>query len=74
MINYRLEGLTRRAEEIVQELKEDGLMGADIEIIGAVLFTKFQGQDDKMSEMLSNTAKLIEETTALLERLKNKTE
>jgi len=74
MINYRLEGLTRRAEEIVQELKEDGLMGADIEIIGAVLFTKFQGQDDKMSEMFSNTAKLIEETTALLERLKNKTE
>jgi len=74
MTNYRLEGLTRRTEEIVQELKEDGLMGADIEVIGALLFTKFQGQDDKMSEMLSNTAKLIEEATALLERLKNKTE
>ena len=52
MTNYRLEGLTRRTEEIVQELKEDGLMGADIEVIGALLFTKFQGQDDKMSEML----------------------
>lgn len=72
MKNYRLEGLTRRSEEVIQELKEDGLMGADIEVIGALLFTKFQGEDDRMSEMLSNTSKLIEEATAFLEKLKNK--
>lgn len=74
MTNYRLEGLTRRSEEVIQDLREDGLLPPDIEIIGALLFTKYQGADEKMEEMLSNTAELIQKATALLERLKNKNE
>lgn len=74
MINYRLEGLTRRSEEVIQDLKEDGLLPPDIEVIGALLFTKYQGADEKLEEMLSNASELIEEAKALLEKLKNKNE
>jgi hypothetical protein len=74
MKNYRLEGLTRHADELIQELKEHGLMGSDIEVIGALLFTKFKGEDKRISEMLDNTLKTIQEAEALLERLKNNNE
>lgn len=49
--NYRLEGLTRRADEIVQELKEGGLMGCDIEVIGAILFTKYKGENARIEKL-----------------------
>lgn len=74
MKNYRLDGLTRRSEEIIQDLREDGLLPADIEVIGALLFTKFKGSDKKMEEMFANTSQIIKEAEALLERLKNKTD
>jgi hypothetical protein len=74
MKNYRLEGLTRHADELIQELKEHGLLGSDIEVIGALLFTKFKGEDKRISEMLDNTLKTIQEAEALLERLKNNNE
>ena len=74
MKNYRLEGLTRHADELIQELKEHGLLGSDIEVIGALLFTKFKGEDKRISEMLDNTLKTIQDAEALLERLKNNNE
>ena len=72
--NYRLEGLKRRSEEVIQDLKEVGLLPADIEVIGALLFTKYKGEDERLEKMFADTNKLMEEATALLERLKNKTD
>lgn len=73
MENYRLEGLRREANEIEHKLRSEmGLLPADIEVIGALLFTKHQGQDERLSEMLENTSKAIKEAEELLERLKNK--
>jgi hypothetical protein len=69
MENYRLEGLKREADEIAQKLKEGGLMGCDLEVIGALLFTKYKGEDKRISEMLDNTSKVIKEAEELLERL-----
>lgn len=74
MKNYRLDGLTRRSEEVIQDLREDGLLHADIEVIGALLFTKFKGSDKKLEEMFVNTSQIIKEAEELLERLKNKTD
>lgn len=72
-MNYRLEGLTREAEEIAQKLKKDsGLMNCDLEVIGAILFTKYRGEDDRLLEMLENTSKLLKEADEFLEKLKNK--
>ncbi len=70
MENYRFKALKERAFEIENELKEHGLMGPDIEIIGAVLFNKYKGEDKRISEMFENTNKLMEEVRELLERLK----
>ena len=72
MKNYRLEGLERRAKEIAQELKGQGLMGCDLEVIGALLFTKYKGEDKRISDMLSDTDIVMKEAEELLERLKNK--
>jgi hypothetical protein len=72
MKNYRLEGLERRAKEIAQELKGQGLMGCDLEVIGALLFTKYKGEDKRISDMLSDTNRVMKEAEELLERLKNK--
>jgi hypothetical protein len=72
MKNYRLEGLERRAKEIAQELKGQGLMGCDLEVIGALLFTKYKGEDKRISDMLSDTDRVMKEAEELLERLKNK--
>jgi len=71
MKNYRLEGLERRAKEIAQELKGQGLMGCDLEVIGALLFTKYKGEDKRISAMLSDTNRVLKEAEELLERLKN---
>lgn len=70
MKNYRLEGLERRAKEVAQELKDGGLMGCDLEVIGALLFTKYKGEDKRISDMLNDTAKILKEAEDLLERLK----
>jgi hypothetical protein len=72
MKNYRLEGLERRAKEIALELKGQGLMGCDLEVIGALLFTKYKGEDKRISDMLSDTDRVMKEAEELLERLKNK--
>jgi hypothetical protein len=69
MKNYRLEGLERRAKEIAQELKEGGLMSCDLEVIGALLFTKYKGEDKRISEILDNSSKVMKEAEELLERL-----
>jgi hypothetical protein len=74
-MNYRLEGLRREANEIEHKLRRDiGLLPADIEVIGALLFIKHQGADKKLSEMLENTAKVIKEAEEFLEKLKNKSD
>jgi hypothetical protein len=72
MENYRFKALKERAFEIENELKEEGLIGPDIELIGAVLFSKYMGHDKKLTEMFKNTAQLMEEARELLDRLKNK--
>lgn len=73
MENYRLEGLKRKAEEIEHTLRsEQGLLPADIEVIGALLFTKHRGADDKLSNMFEDTSRIIKEAQELLEKLKNK--
>lgn len=72
MENYRLNGLTRRSQEIIEELKEGGLMSCDIEVIGALLFTKYKGSDKRISDLLEGSSKLLQEAEELLERLKNK--
>ena len=70
MKNLRLEGLKREANDIEQQLREQGLMGAELEVIGALLFTKFQGEDKRLSDMFKNTADLMRKTQELLDRLK----
>jgi hypothetical protein len=72
MTNYRLEGLEREANEIAQKLKEEGFMGCDLEVIGALLFTKYKGEDQRISEMLDDMSRVRKEAEELLERLKNK--
>jgi hypothetical protein len=74
MKNYRLEGLERRANEVAQELKEGGLLGGDLEVIGALLFLQYQGEDKRISELLTNINRVRKEAEELLERLKNKTD
>lgn len=69
MENYRFKALKERAFEIENELKDQGLMGPDIEIIGAVLFSKYKGEDKRLSDMFENTAKLMDEVNELLARL-----
>ena len=70
--NSRLEGLTREADDIATRLKEQGLMGCDLEVIGALLFTKYKGEDTRIEKMLGDTSNLIGEVEALLEKLRNK--
>ena len=72
MANYRLEGLEREANEIAQKLKEEGFMGCDLEVIGALLFTKYKGEDQRISEMMDDMSRVRKEAEELLERLKNK--
>ena len=73
--NYRLEGLEREADGVAEYLKKNaGLVGCDLEIIGAILFTKYKGEDDRISELLEHSSKLIQEADALLEKLRNKYE
>lgn len=72
-MNYRLEGLQREADDVARYLKEKvGLMGCDLEVIGALLFTKYQGEDKRLGDMLEGTNKLLKEAEELLELLKLK--
>ena len=71
-MNYRLEALKEEAEEVAHNLKEMGLINPDIEIIGALLFTKYKDSDDKLSELFESSQKLIEEAEAFLEKLRSK--
>jgi hypothetical protein len=74
MENYRFKALKERAFEIESELKEQGLMGPDIEIIGAVLFSKYMGEDKRFKEMFENTAELIKKAEELLARFNKEEE
>ena len=70
--NHRLEGLEREADKISQHLKENvGLMNCDLEVIGAILFTRHKGEDEKIDEMMENTSKLMKEAEDLLKKLRN---
>lgn len=72
-MNYRLEGLEREAEEFIEYLKNDvGLLPCDLEVIGAILFTKYKGEDDRLSKLLEGSSELLKEAEELLERLRNK--
>ena len=71
-INYRLEGLEREADEISQHLKENvGLMNCDLEIIGAILFTRHKGEDERIDAMMENVSDLREKAEELLNKLKS---
>jgi tRNA G37 N-methylase Trm5 len=74
MENYRFKALKERAFEIENELKEQGLMGPDFEIIGAVLFNKYKGEDKRFKEMFENTAELIKKAEELLARFNKEEE
>lgn len=72
-MNYRLEGLRREADDVANYLKKEvGLLGCDLEVIGALLFTKYRGEDKRISEMLENTSNLLKEAEEFLNTLKNK--
>ena len=71
-MNYRLEGLTREADDIATSLKEQGLIGCDLEVIGALLFTKYRGENDRIEKLQEDMSTLMDEANALLEKLKNK--
>jgi hypothetical protein len=70
MTNYRLEGLERKAKEVAQELKEGGLLGGDLEVIGALLFLQYQGEDKRISELLTNINRVRKEAEELLKTVK----
>ena len=73
--NYRLEGLQLEADEIAENLIQNtGLLRCDLEIIGALLFTKYRGEDEKISKLLKNTSKLLGEADDFLEKLRSKNE
>jgi hypothetical protein len=73
--NYRLAGLQREADEISEHLRKNvGLMGCDLEVIGALLFTKYRGEDDRIEELNISTSKLLKEADEFLEKLRNKHE
>lgn len=74
MTNYRLEGLERKAKEVAQELKEGGLLGGDLEVIGALLFLQYQGEDKRISELLTNINRVRKEAEELLETFKQQEE
>lgn len=69
-MNYRLKGLEKEADVVDQSLRETGLLSCDLEVIGAILFLKYRGEDSKFSKIQENTSKLIEEAEELLRRLK----
>ena len=74
MENYRLEGLKRFVEtELIQWLnKEHGFIKADFEVIGAIIFTKYYGEDERIDKMLVEGAKTIKDAQEFLDKLKNK--
>jgi len=68
----RLEGLEREADEVARDLIENfGLMGADLEVIGAILFTKYRGEDTRIDDLLSNTATLLKDADEFLAKLRS---
>ena len=72
-MNYRLEGLQREADNVERYLRQKvGLLGCDLEIIGALLFIKYQGEDKRIDEMLKGTSELLEKGKKLIEELKLK--
>lgn len=76
MENFRLEGLERFVTtELVEWLNsEHGFIKADFEVIGAILFSKYKGEDKKLKELLESSLKIRQEAEELLERLRKKHE
>lgn len=75
MENYRLSGLERfTTTELKEWLREQGFLPADFEVIGAILFTKYKGEDERLQKMFDNTAKVMEEANVFLEKLRKKNE
>ena len=72
-MNYRLEGLQKEADNVERYLRQKvGLLGCDLEIIGALLFIKYQGEDKRIEELLKGTSELLEKGKKLIEELKLK--
>ena len=72
-MNHRLEGLQREADNVERYLRQKvGLLGCDLEIIGALLFIKYQGEDKRIDKMLKGTSELLEKGKKLIEELKLK--
>jgi len=70
MNNPRFEALKREANEIEKQLKNQGCCGAEIEIIGALLFVKYQGKEKELSKLLENTTELLQKAKDLLQELR----
>ena len=72
-MSHRLEGLQREADNVERYLRQKvGLLGCDLEIIGALLFIKYQGEDKRIEELLKGTSELLEKGKKLIEELKLK--
>lgn len=74
MENYRLSGLERFVTtELVDWLnQEHGFIKADFEVIGAILFLKYKGEDKKLEDLFESSEKIRKGAEELLERLRSK--
>jgi uncharacterized protein YeeX (DUF496 family) len=71
MENFRLQALERRAEELVLELREQGLINPDFELIGAIIFNKYKGSEDRFNDLIGNIVELRKEAEDFLKKLKD---
>jgi hypothetical protein len=71
-MNYRLEAFKRKVDEMSKHfIQEEGLLPPDLEVIGALLFQKYQGENKKFKAMLENTSELIKRANEFLKQLEN---
>lgn len=71
--DYRILGLQDLCNEIEQNLRyEKGLLPADLELIGAILLIKHQGENEKFDKRSQDILNTMKETEALLNNLKLK--
>lgn len=71
--DYRILGLQDLCNEIEIELRyEKGLLPADLELIGAILLNKHQGENEKLDKLSQDTLNTMKKAEALLNDLKLK--
>ena len=71
-MNYRLEAFKRKVDEMSKHfIQEEGLLPPDLEVIGALLFQKYSGENKKFKDMMENTSELIKRADEFLKQLQN---